>query len=304
MQIECGRVPKVLLMGNGINRAYDFASWDGLIESIRTKELTDDEKKSMDYVPYPLRPVILSDDHVGSQMKKISGSLSALRASDEEEKLLKRYAELSVDAILTTNYTYELEKAVIPEFKCVAGRRCKWRKATYENGGKYCKEQLYTYFDMGKACPSIWHIHGEAARPDTTVLGHYYYGKHLAKMQSDMPHIIARYKASLSKHFDMRVYSWLEYFMISDVYIVGCGMALTELDLWWLVNCKKRHFPDRKVILYKPDIRTEEQLLAESYDVIVEKEGFEQDYKKYYELVCTNLMSSSENVSKYKTYMH
>ena len=291
MQIECGRVPKVLLLGNGINRAYDFASWDGLIEFIRTKELTDDEKKSMDYVPYPLRPVILTNDYVGSQMKVISGSLSALCASGEEEKLLERYAKLPVDAILTTNYTYELEKAVMPEFRCAIGRRCKWRKVAYENNGKYCKEQLHTYFDIGENRPSIWHIHGEASRPDTMVLGHYYYGKLLAKLQQNISRIIARYKTSLSRHQDIEIYSWLEYFMISDVYIVGCGMALSELDLWWLVNCKKRHFPDRKVVLYKPDIRTEEQLLAESYDVIVEKEGFEQDYKKYYELVCTNLMS-------------
>ena len=51
LKVEYGQIPKVLLLGNGINRAYDFASWDDLIESIRTKELTTAEKESIGNVP-------------------------------------------------------------------------------------------------------------------------------------------------------------------------------------------------------------------------------------------------------------
>ena len=77
--------------------------------------------------------------------------------------------------------------------------------------------------------------------------------------------------------------SWLDYFLLGDVHIVGLGMSLSELDLWWLVNCKKRHFPDRTVTLYKPDIRPEEKLLAEAYGVRVNTAGFTGDYKAYYQ---------------------
>ena len=43
LQIAYDSVPKVLMLGNGINRAYHFASWDDLIQSIQTRELTEAE---------------------------------------------------------------------------------------------------------------------------------------------------------------------------------------------------------------------------------------------------------------------
>ena len=45
LQVANGQTPKVLLMGNGINRAFGFASWDDLIESVRIKDLSEAEKE-------------------------------------------------------------------------------------------------------------------------------------------------------------------------------------------------------------------------------------------------------------------
>ena len=42
LHIPYDSIPKVLMLGNGINRAYNFASWDDLIQSIRTHELSED----------------------------------------------------------------------------------------------------------------------------------------------------------------------------------------------------------------------------------------------------------------------
>lgn len=288
METEFGKVPKVLLFGNGINRAYGFDSWDGLIESIQTKDMTVQEKNSLEHVPYPLRPVILTDDHIGTQMKCISRQLSELQAAPEEEKLLCKFVSLPIDAVLTANYTYELEKALDGQFKCLPARRCKERKVVYTESGKYNTEQLHTCFKVGEY-PPIWHIHGEAARHGSIVLGHYYYGKLLAKQQQYMSSLIARYHVRTAKHKDMEYRSWLDYFMLGDVYIVGLGMELSELDLWWLVNCKKRNFPDRNVVLYKPDIKPEERMLANAYGVIVESGGFLGDYKAYYQWTCGKL---------------
>ena len=289
MVIEHDKIPKVLLLGNGINRAYNFSSWEELIKSIGTKELSEEEKQSLKTVPYPLQPVILTDDHLGEQMKKVSDLLSGNRASEEEEELLQEYANLPMDAILTSNYTYELEKAMEPAFQCRAGRKCRWRHLAYDEDGKFCREQLHTYFLPEESGPSIWHIHGEASRPDTMILGHYYYGKLLSKLQQNVSQLIKRYKASQVRQFDLEIHSWLDYFMLGDVYIVGCGMALSELDLWWLVNCKKRNFPDRKTVLFKPDIRMEERLLAEAYSVEVDENEVGTSYREYYRQIAGNL---------------
>ena len=61
------------------------------------------------------------------------------------------------------------------------------------------------------------------------------------------------------------------------------------MDLWWLINCKKRHFPDRKTILYKPDIKPEEKLLAEAYGVEVVQDSFNGDYQTYYQVLSRKL---------------
>ena len=289
LYLDCTTIPKVLMLGNGINRAYNFASWDDLIKSIQTKVLTADETASLEQIPYPMRPVILTDDHLGTQMQEISGELSALKAPCAEENLLRQYADLPVDTIITANYSYELEKTLKEDFSCLPGRRCKYRKVAYSESGKYNIQQLHTYYVPKENLP-IWHVHGEAARPDTMILGHYYYGKLLAKMQQYVSTLIARYKTCIAKQQPMEIHSWLDYFMLGDVYIVGLGMALSELDLWWLINCKKRHFPDRKTYLYKPDIHIEEKLLAEAYGVIVDSNGYNGDYPTYYQYLYEHLM--------------
>lgn len=289
LHIPYDSIPKVLMLGNGINRAYNFASWDDLIQSIRTHELSEDETACIKNIPYPMQPVILTDDHLGTRMRDISGALSSLRAPTEEETLLRQYAALPVDAVLTANYSYEFEKALADDFKCLPGRRCKYRKIAYADGGKYNTEQLHTFYSFNDDKLPVWHIHGEACRPDTMVLGHYYYGKLLAKMQQYVSKLIAREKACVSKQQPIGIHSWIDYFLLGDVHIVGLGMALSEMDLWWLINCKKRHFPDRKTILYKPDIKPEEKLLAEAYGVEVVQDSFNGDYQTYYQVLSRKL---------------
>jgi hypothetical protein len=285
LQLEYGEVPKILFLGNGINRSFNFGSWDDLINSISSIELSDNEKKCLEYVPYPLRPIILTNDNLDIQLKSISESLINLRSTKEEEVILQNFASLPVDSILTSNYTYELEKAIIPNFKCIQGRRCKWRNVEKENLGKFNTSQFYTYYCGKNGAPAIWHIHGDASRPNTMVLGHYYYGKLLAKMQQEVSSFIPRYKYSLSQHKNLNIYSWIELFLVSDVYIVGFGMSLSELDIWWLVNCKKRHFPNSKIVLYKNDIKTEECLLANSLGVYVINNGYNGNYVDYYKWI-------------------
>jgi hypothetical protein len=290
LQIAYGYRPKILLLGNGINRAFDYGSWNDLITSLQTKALNKEEQSALKRVPYPLQPVILTEDHLGTRLKETGAKLAELRASEAEERLLLKAAALPVDAILTTNYTYELEKALNSAFQCKSRCTCKYRKIAHGEGGKDTIQQLYTYFELPEAQPTIWHIHGEAARPDTMVLGHYFYGKLLSKMQRHIPGLQARFHGNQKRQQSMYCHSWIDYFMLGDVYILGLGMDLSELDLWWLVNCKKRHFSDTQVVLYKPDLKTEERLLAEAYGVKIVTDGLQGDnYPAYYEEMCSRI---------------
>lgn len=283
---------KVILVGNGINRTYGVLSWAELIGQIQTKKLTKEEMEALKNVPYPLQPVILTEDNIDIKMKAVAEELSSFKPKEEESKLIQNLMSLPIEAILTTNYTYEIEKSVLPEFTCKVGCGSKFRKKIYKSAGKYEVNQLHTCFHVGDDKPTIWHIHGEAAKPDTMVLGHYYYGKHLAQIQQYVSKLIARYKCAVSKGQIFNYQSWVDYFLLCNVYIVGLGMDMSEMDLWWLVNCKKRHFKDKKTVLFKSDITKEQELLAKTYGVEVVKDGLtDKDFENYYKWVFDEIRS-------------
>ena len=279
LQIRRGETPDILLLGNGINRAYGFVSREELVRIIRVKDLPDKEESP------------LTGDPLSARMKEISRWLSELEVPKEENSTLQDLASVPFDAILTANYTYEMEKALDPSFVCLPARHCRARMTACDVRGRYDTQQLHTYFQI-KNAPSIWHIHGEAARRGTMILGRYYYEKLLSKMQQYVPSLIARYSASAAHGQDMEVRSWIDLFMLGNVHVAGLGLSLSELDLWWLISCKKRHFPDTKVTLYKPDLRAEERTLAEAYGVNVVTDGFGGDFREYYRDVSRKLKST------------
>ena len=277
--------PKVLLLGNGINRAFGMSSWENLLGSISQGESLD-----LENVPYPLRAVILTNDNVGNNMKEIAPMLAEMRASTEEAQLLRSIV-LPFDVVLTSNYTYELEKALCPEFKIYISSPCKFRRFARIDTTTFARNALHTYFELSNMNKSIWHIHGEAAKPDTMILGHYYYGKLLAEMQKYISVLIKRYKTCKTTGNAFEYRSWVDYFLIGDVTIIGFGLDLSEIDLWWLINAKKRHFPETHITFYKPDIKENEKLLAEAYGIKVVSDKFEDSFTDYYHKLANKMLS-------------
>lgn len=285
LSIPFGKTPEVMLLGNGINRAFGFLSWDNFFDT-----QAENKPKGLCNVPFPMQAVVLTNDCVDSYMNDISDEFCDIKACDKAEKLLRGLSRLKIDTILTTNYTYEFEKAVFEDFKVVSKKTSKYRKYAVDNSSKFAKKQLHAYFLLPNMNIPIWHIHAESARPDTMILGHYYYGKLLSSMQNYLSSVISRYKYCVKHKLDYECQSWIDYFLIGNVIMVGFGLDLSEFDIWWLINAKKRHFPQTKVTLYKPDAKDGEKLLAKAYGVEVITDGFSGCYKEYYsKLILENL---------------
>ncbi len=280
--------PNVLFFGNGINRTFNFDSWDDLLNNVAKNEFTKEELSCLENIPYPLKPVIMTNDCVDKEIKDFAPILTQLCPCEEEIRLLKGYTSLPFDSILTTNYTYEIEKTLEPSFSCLSGKPCKWRKVADEGKKRYFMRQFSTFFDCGSK--RIWHIHGEAARYDTMVLGHYFYGKELSKIQQYVSALIARHKSCISRNAEIEYKSWIDYFMLGDLYVSGFGMDLSEFDFWWMVNCKKRNFGETKITVFEPKISTEKRLLANAYNIEIDDSiPFNGDYKKYHNEVIQKL---------------
>lgn len=241
--------PKVLLIGSGILQAFGGESWDAFLDSLKKYDGTTRKAKEID-CPSPLKAIIMTNDHVDKALKdKFADSTCTDIESAELAKILQEILSVGFDHILTTNYTYELEAASIYPQKLTEYRLKRMQRSTTER----CEPKylLHTYMSVpfGEKENKVWHIHGEARKPDSVVLGHYYYGNLLCKIREEVTALDAkRWKGSSSKSE-----SWIDAFLFGDVYCLGFGFGLCEFDLWWLINRKARENENTgKVYFYNP----------------------------------------------------
>ena len=59
-------VPQILLLGNGINRAFQGDNWRGVLNHIKTRDDIDANKLNC---PMPLQAILITDNHVNEAMK-------------------------------------------------------------------------------------------------------------------------------------------------------------------------------------------------------------------------------------------
>ena len=287
--IEKSYIPKVLLLGNGINKSFNRDSWDEMLKNIKEENITEQDLEIIKNLPYPLQAVAITKDQVDKKLEDFSEELVKIEITDEQQSMIRSLLECNFDAILTTNYTYEIEKSIDPEFSCKPKSRCKCRKKDVIDKYLTSKEKqygLYRYMHLEKSDKqyNIWHIHGEAARPESMVLGHYYYGKLLSTVQNVVSKYMKKYHAKSEK---IRLQNWVDYFLMGDVYILGFGLDLSEMDIWWLINCKKRNNPEGKVYYIEPNMDLEKnvgkKVLLQTYGVeIITELVNDGEYRDYY----------------------
>ena len=237
IQINTDFRPQVLLLGNGMNRTFGGISWSDLMGEISVR--TDIPAKLT--CPMPLQAVLVTNDKVGALMKKHKASFYGTVSPELAEQLHKLLA-MGFDDILTTNYSYELEaascgnKVITDSF---LRKTCKNIRDGERVEPKYMLRtcQMIKFHDVSNR---IWHIHGEARKPDSMILGHYYYANMLCRMKNYVDSRYASYAAYSRERKNIELHGWLDSFILGDVYMLGFGMDFSELDLWWLINRKKR----------------------------------------------------------------
>ena len=235
------RIPQILLLGNGINRAFNSDSWDDLLNSIdRRGEKYDIE----DYrCPETLKAILVTEDNVDKALRTHKERLGNLgtKKPEKQKALLKRLLNAGFDEILTTNYSYELEIAALDEENINDKALRRMQRHTDEVKRCETRFMLHTYnsveLDEEKR---IWHIHGEARKPDSMILGAYYYGDLLGKIIDLNKKRGNYYARSQSGEKIPKIRSWTDAFVLGDVYILGFGAGFAESDIWWLLNRKKR----------------------------------------------------------------
>lgn len=249
--------PQILLLGNGINRAFNSDSWDRLLNSMADEYGVENAKEYN--CPETLKAILVTRDNVDKALSSKKERLSNLGTEKppKQMQLLRRLLALDFDHILTTNYSYELETAALGEDKICELALKKAQRHTSEVTRCEASLMLHTYNSveyLGKEC-NIWHIHGEARKPDSMVLGHYYYGLLLGKMLAFNKKRGVYYSMSRGSGEPPEIKSWTEAFIFGDVYVLGYGFGFAESDMWWLLNRKKRETSEvGKTIFFDLDL--------------------------------------------------
>lgn len=288
--------PQVLLLGNGINQAFNGGSWDDMLKAITTRKDLPLKLSS----PMPLRAELVSEGNLDKQLKSPGfqkqwfGGL----VSEEQKRFLQAVLNVPADEFLTTNYSYELEAAALG-CDCPAKKQIQ-KMADHTAQVKRCESQYrfytYNYLPQGQR---VWHIHGEARSPGSMVLGHYFYGNNVAIMRSYLANRGKSYRRRENSGRRKEIKSWLDAFILGDVYVLGFGFNLAEFDLWWLLNRKKREQATHgKVYFYEPrNSGFDEKIeLLKLMDVETIDCGIAKDtngncnYKKFYHKALNDIM--------------
>lgn len=272
-----------LLVGNGINRLFGDGSWEEWIKSGKAMKRDGGVSWSqISNLPATMQIVVATDADVRGFVREKATELDAATVSGEKAAFLRDMIAMPVDCFLTTNYTFEIERAA----GFSGSRKTYARKLirTIETEGTQDDFRLFRYYPLptgnGETKP-LWHIHGDLAKIDSMILGHYYYAKHLTHIQKRAYQALRSCLGCQKHDREFLPQSWVDWFLVSDIHIVGFGMYACEMDLWWLLAYKSRHFSDTQVFYYG-DCSQENRLLLQAYGVKIMKtnDSILHEYRK------------------------
>ncbi len=299
--IPFGKRPKVLVVGNGLNLSFKGAKkTDSIIRSEWKKHHGSNLPIRGDIynphpiwsLPFPLQVVVATNNHVQSCMSELAESFKKLDVTIEQRKLIDTILNVGFDAILSTNYSLEFEKSTIQNYteRKVYNRYKTISKQT-TNQEQFGIYQCTELDDNNRTL--LWHIHGTALRKESLVMGQLYYGKLLSEIIARSNEVNSKYRASLRYQSQFSPLSWIDYFLISDVYILGFKLDFSESDIWWLLDYKNRVFPETKVFFYDHSVNDEMKLMFDCYNIdtpdIMFNEYEKMNYVNYYKRICASI---------------
>ena len=245
-----------ILFGNGINRlSKGVQSWDDMIKSISKNELDKNIPNPLKYeailMEQPYQDASSNDSY---QMVERDNTTYYVR-NDLSEMQLKRkiatelqsfpsnevYDSLSkmpVGHYITTNYDHTLFKSFSEGYTV---------KALDRTEKLYSIRRNYSIRpDSVDGSIQYWPMHGDMDSPASIMLGFDHYCGALSKIEQ---YVKGDYSTpnrridSMTRRLGqgvMPVFSWVDLFFISDIHIIGINLGYEELDLWWLLNRRRR----------------------------------------------------------------
>jgi hypothetical protein len=274
-----------ILIGNGILRGFtnNSFSWLDLIKDLKSNN---SDKEEYNDVPMNLQPILYCDD-ISSKIKENKDKLFGfgLDVCIELRDYIQKILSLNFKDILTTNYGYEIEKTA---FGSISENKLKSVQRSLVNKKAESKYMLHTYIELPDD-RRLWHIHGEARKPDSLVLSNRYYVNLVSRCVEEVKRFdkkLSSLKLNENQSIAESLYSrsWVDVIRFSDLYILGFGLDFSEIDIWYLLELwHEQKFHHGRIVFFNPETSSNKGKirLLNKLGVKVENLGFvEDDYNK------------------------
>ena len=233
LMIYPGKAPRVLLLGNGILQLAGGGSWGELLSAIGKTPV---DPALLKGVPYAMQPECIC----GVDVEDVQRRTAAAIADNPAHEALRRLLALPWDAVLTTNYTYEIEQVLSNKTWDDSQRRKAFRAPAGHPHLRHTPCICSMVTNTQKRCIPVFHIHGDRLRKHSLVLSYYSYANTVSRLIALNKQRGNIYQEKQEAGEPVQVLSWLDYFLLGEVYAVGFGFDTSEFDLWWAVERKAR----------------------------------------------------------------
>ena len=258
---------KAVLIGNGINRAIsnNVKSWEDLLRDIASSfEVSVDLKN--EFKPFPLTFEEILFKNQGKfdlTLTQIKNKIAKVFANTPSNELHKKVVNSGIKNILTTNYDYAFEKAIIQKFQNEEDFTVKSTDETLNSIYRRIrfKEKISKEYNIDKNL-NIWHIHGElqqrlspdklkkTSRANSIMIGYEHYGAYLVEIQNYIKGNKKKQDKNIFEKIEDENYkpiSWIDFFFMRDLHIFGISYDFSEQHLWWLLNYRAKQIKRNKI---------------------------------------------------------
>lgn len=288
-------IGKTIFFGNGINLVSNpNVSWNNLLQSVSGFTFTNP--------PYTLQYEDSYVNFLQSTTSKKSKEYDLKQQyllpikSIKPNLLYRLLAGLKVTNFITTNYDATLDEEFIT---------MNYIRETSVN----TSEQVYSLrrlhrFIKGKVEKNVWYAHGEEKYPKSIMLGYDQYCGTIGLLND---YLKGNYKLPNGRILDSMVirikknnkeiHSWIDLFFFTDVHIFAFGLDYSEMDIWWILNRRKRMLVENKlnslpnkIYFYMNDLDPEKAKLLKDFDVIVVRVNVSRNnYDSAYQRIINNI---------------
>ena len=291
--IGASSAPNVLFIGNGLLQLGGGGNWSSLLNKINPKP---DYTIDLVGVPYAMQPEALCGVDVEEVQRKTSASIEDGNA----HILLRKVLQLPFDAIITTNYTYEIETVLSDNVWNEKERR----KAFFALDGKSHVRHNTSVCNLiqcrnGRKIP-VFHAHGERLRKHSLILSYYSYANSVSRLVSLNKQRGNTYQEHQEANESIECLSWLDYFLLGNVYSIGFGFDTSEFDIWWAIERKARekarHGKLHAYMIVNDERPSPIDKLFQAMDVmchhVIKIADYSAAYQEVYEKICDMMQES------------